>query len=198
MPIINISKRISVFVIAILLISAIGLSGCGRENTNQGNTDQGSTDLSQKYGPIFESFDTTDIYGNPQDESLILNARYTLVLIWSTTCNPCIEGMPKMEALYQEYKDIGINVLGIVVDIQNQEGNPVQETVADAVSIADAKGVTFTNTMIPAPIMSFLYDEIQYTPTAFFVDQTGNIVSELYIGEREYDDWSDTIEKLIN
>jgi thiol-disulfide isomerase/thioredoxin len=170
----------------------LAFTGCG------GGTDQQSDDLGEKYGPIFESFSATDIYGAEQDENLILNARYTLVLIWSTTCNPCIEGMPKMEALHQEYKDIGVNVLGIVVNVQDQEGNPIPETIADAVSIVEAKSVTFPNIMIPAPVMDFLYSEIQYTPTAFFVDQSGTIVSDLIIGEQEYEYWSDAIEELIN
>lgn len=178
--------------IAMMLAASIALTGCGDNAAQQTN------DLGEKYGPIFESFSATDIYGDEQDERLILNARYTLVLIWSTTCNPCIEGMPKMEALYQEYKDVGVNVLGIVVNLQDQEGNPVPEAISDAVAIADGKGVTFSNIMIPAPIMDFLYSEIQYTPTAFFVDQSGTIVSELVIGEQEYDEWSESIEELIN
>ncbi len=176
-----------------LIVLTLSLVGCGTTND-----EQAEDTLGQKYGPIFESFSTTDIYGNPKDQSMILNSKYTLVLIWGTTCNPCIEGMPKMEAIYQEYKNVGINVLGIAVNLQDQAGNPIPETIADAVSIADAKGVTFTNTMIPAPIMTFLYDEIQYTPTAFFVDQTGTIVTELYIGEKEYDEWSEIIEDLLN
>jgi len=187
------SGIIKTLMLIFLVVLTLTFAGCGTDNEAQ--TDG---NLGQKYGPIFESFDTTDIYGNPQDQSLILNSRYTLVLIWSTTCNPCIEGMPKMESIYQEYKEVGINIMGIVVDIQDQEGNAVPTTVADAVSIIDTKGVTFTNTQIPAPIMTFLYDEIQYTPTAFFVDSTGTIVSELYIGEKEYDEWSEAIEKLIN
>lgn len=180
-------------ILIFLVVLAFSLAGCGNADD-----DQDVGDLGQKYGTIFESFSTTDIYGNPQDESTILNSRYTLVLIWSTTCNPCIEGMPKMEALYQEYKDVGLNIMGIVVNIQDQEGNPVPAIVADAVAIVEAKEVTFTNTMIPEPIMTFLYEEIQYTPTAFFVDRTGTIVSELYIGEKEYAEWSEAIEELIN
>lgn len=186
------TKKPIAFMMIFVIILAFSLTGCGT-----GNDDQKTGDLAKKYGPIFESFSTTDIYGKPQDESMIKNARYTLVLIWSTTCNPCIESMPKMESIYQEYKDVGVNMMGIVVNIQDQEGNAVPSTIADAVSITEAKGVTFTNTMIPAPIMTFLYDEIQYTPTAFFVDSTGTIVSELYIGEYEYDDWSEAIEELI-
>jgi thiol-disulfide isomerase/thioredoxin len=185
-------RKYQVVALMLALIAVVALSGCG------GNQDQQSDDLGNKYGPVFESFSTTDIYGKEQDESLILNARYTLVLIWSTTCNPCIEGMPNMEALHQEYKDVGVNVLGIVVNIQDQEGKPVPDTIADAVDIVRTKDVSFPNIMIPAPIMDFLYSEIQYTPTAFFVDQTGTIVSDLIIGEQEYDDWSDTIEELIN
>lgn len=189
----SIGRTIKILILIFLMGMTFLSAGCGANSDTQTNDDFG-----QKYGPIFESFETSDIYGNPQDESLILNSKYTLVLIWSTTCNPCIEGMPKMEALYQEYKDIGINIMGIVVDIQDQEGNAIPSTVSDAVSIIEAKGVTFTNTQIPAPIMTFLYDEIQYTPTAFFVDSTGTIVGDLYIGEKEYDEWSEAIEELIN
>ena len=188
----NKSKITKILILILLIILTYSFAGCGTDDEEKDGA------LGQKYGSIFESFDTTDIYGNPQDESLIINSRYTLVLIWSTTCNPCIEGMPKMEALYQEYKDVGINVMGIVVDIQDQNGDAVPSTVEDAVSIIETKGVTFTNTQIPAPIMTFLYDEIQYTPTAFFVDSAGTIVSELYIGEKEYDEWSEAIEELIN
>jgi thiol-disulfide isomerase/thioredoxin len=179
------------FFTAVMLVVAVSLAGCGE-------TDRNTNELGKKYGPIFESFTAEDIYGTVQDENLILDARYTLVLIWSTTCNPCIEGMPKMESLYQEYKDIGVTVLGIVVNLQDQQGNPVPETIADAVSIAEVKGVTFPNITIPAPVMDFLYSEIQYTPTAFFVDQSGTIVSDLVIGEQEYEYWSDAIEELIN
>lgn len=189
---INKTKKSTAIVAIFFIALALSLTGCGGDNDKQEDAA-----LGQKYGPIFESFSTSDIYGNPQDEQLITNAKYTLVLVWSTTCNPCIESMPKMESIYQEYKDVGINVLGIVVNLQDQKGNAVPATVADAVSITEAKGVTFTNTLIPAPIMSFIYEEIQYTPTAFFVDNTGTIVSELYIGEYEYDDWSEAIEKLI-
>ena len=183
--------KLTAFFMAVLLLSSVSLTGCGGAN-------QKADDLGTKYGPIFESFSAKDIYGVDQDENLILNARYTLVLIWSTTCNPCIEGMPKMEALYQEYKAIGVNVLGIVVNLQDQEGNPIPATIADAVSIAEVKGVTFPNIMIPAPVMDFIYSEIQYTPTAFFVDQSGTIVGDLVIGEQEYQYWSDAIEKLID
>lgn len=183
--------KLTAFFMAVLLLSSVTLTGCGGAN-------QQADDLGTKYGPIFESFSAKDIYGADQDENLILNARYTLVLIWSTTCNPCIEGMPKMEALYQEYKAIGVNVLGIVVNLQDQEGNPIPATITDAVSIAEVKGVTFPNIMIPAPVMDFIYSEIQYTPTAFFVDQSGTIVGDLVIGEQEYQYWSDAIEKLID
>ncbi len=189
----HITRITKLSILTFLVVLILSFVGCGSDNDGEM---EGT--LGEKYGPIFESFSTTDIYGNPQDEDLILSSRYTLILIWSTNCNPCIEGMPNMEAVYQEYKDAGINILGIVVDIQDQDGNAVSETVANAVSIVDAKGVTFTNTQIPAPIMTFLYDEIQYTPTAFFVDNTGTIVSELYIGEKEFDEWSEAIEELIN
>ena len=51
--------------------------------------------------------------------------------------------------------------------------------------------------MICTDVREMIYNEIQYTPTAFFVDKEGRIVGDLYVGVYDYEDWSDTIEEVM-
>jgi thiol-disulfide isomerase/thioredoxin len=40
----------------------------------------------------------------------------TLVDVWSTSCKPCLESMPSLEALWKAQKAQGLVVIGVAVD----------------------------------------------------------------------------------
>jgi thiol-disulfide isomerase/thioredoxin len=42
--------------------------------------------------------------------------KLTLIDFWATWCKPCMAAIPKIEAIFQTYKDSGLNVIGINVD----------------------------------------------------------------------------------
>ncbi len=42
--------------------------------------------------------------------------KVTVVDFWSTACEPCVKMMPAIEALYQERKGQGLQVVGIAID----------------------------------------------------------------------------------
>jgi peroxiredoxin len=42
--------------------------------------------------------------------------QYVLLDFWATWCAPCIEQMPKMRALHEQYEDRGLKVIGVSVD----------------------------------------------------------------------------------
>lgn len=50
---------------------------------------------------------------NLQDE---LGEKLTILDFWATWCKPCINAMPKVNAIYEQYKTKGVNVIGINVD----------------------------------------------------------------------------------
>ncbi|MFB6317148.1 TlpA disulfide reductase family protein [Saccharicrinis sp. FJH54] len=40
----------------------------------------------------------------------------TIIDFWATWCKPCLNAMPKINSIYEMYKDKGVNVIGINVD----------------------------------------------------------------------------------
>lgn len=60
------------------------------------------------------TFATTDLNGNPVDESLLDGYDVIIFNVWEPWCSPCVSEMPDLERLYQLYKDKGVLVVGVV------------------------------------------------------------------------------------
>ena len=65
---------------------------------------------------LLGDLDTQDIYGNKVDDSLLSEYKLTMVNVWATYCNSCIEGMPEMAKLYHAWKEKGVQIVGLVSD----------------------------------------------------------------------------------
>jgi peroxiredoxin len=85
-----------------------------------------------------------------------------LVNFWASWCGPCRTELPKMEALYQEYQDLGFEILAINVD--DEAG------MAD-VLLNDIE-VTFPILYDSAGEVSQLYD-VNAMPTTVIIDRDG-------------------------
>lgn len=44
------------------------------------------------------------------------NGKYTLYDFWGTWCKPCIQMMPEIKAIYDEYEKYGLEVIGVAYD----------------------------------------------------------------------------------
>jgi thiol-disulfide isomerase/thioredoxin len=54
-----------------------------------------------------------------------INAKTKLTLIdfWFSHCNPCISQFPELEPIFEKYKTIGFNIIGISVDTKDKIGD---------------------------------------------------------------------------
>lgn len=61
-----------------------------------------------------------------------LKGKVVIVNFWATWCPPCLQEMPSLNEIYNEYKDKGVEVLGLTLD---EEGLPVTKPVLTKLGI---------------------------------------------------------------
>lgn len=57
-----------------------------------------------------------DIDNQTQSFENLKGEKLTLIDFWATWCKPCIKAIPKLNEIYNEYKEKGVNIIGINCD----------------------------------------------------------------------------------
>ena len=132
------------------------------------------------------SFSTTDREGNVWDESVFQTHKLTMLNFWEPWCGPCVQEMPDLRKLSEEYADRGLQILGVY-------SSPGMEEDVD--TVLESTGVQY-------PILHYTeaFDIFRsgYVPTTVFVDEGGHVLGEqLYVGSRSYADWETLILELL-
>lgn len=145
------------------------------------------------------SFTTTDVQGNTVTQDIFAEYNLTLVNIFATWCSPCVQEMPELEKLRQEYADRGIRlgVIAVVLDAKTASGIDA-DTVALANRLRERSGAQFPFLIPDETDMNGRLTGIQSVPESFFVDSQGNIVSDSYIGARSQADWAKIVEQELS
>ncbi len=170
----------------IMMLSLFLIAGCAEKSEN----------IADSAG--LTSFETQDIYGEVKDQDIFQDYSLTLVNVWGTFCGPCLKEMPYLGELQKEYEPKGVNIAGIVVDVQNQDLEMITEQQELAKEIATTTGAEYTHLIVSEEIINSVLNQFDAIPASFFVDSDGNIVSEFYIGAKSKEDWVEIIEENIS
>lgn len=195
------NKRLMPFLI--LLLSLALLYGCG--GGADADTDAGDQVIPppQDHGTNEEvtvgltSFRTTDIYGEEKTQEIFSGYDMTLVNVWGTFCKPCLDEMPFLGELHKEYEPQGVNIVGIVVDVQDNDLQIIEDQRKLAQDIAAGTGADYTHLLVSEELIQSVLSQFDAIPASFFVDSDGNIISEFYIGSREKEDWKALIDENL-
>jgi peroxiredoxin len=142
--------------------------------------------------PVGEHLPAPDFtLSTPSGASLSLSelrGKVVLLNFWATWCVPCRKEMPGIEALYQRYKDRGLEVVAISLD--KIEAAPVEAFAKDV-------GVTYRVLLDPSWATARTYG-VRGLPATFLLDRTGNVVMR-ELGERDWmeDAKQQTVEGLL-
>ncbi len=85
-----------------------------------------------------------------------------MINFWASWCGPCREELPLMEELYQEYQDLGFEILAVNVDDEESKADVLLNDIE----------VTFPVLYDTSGEVSKLYD-VSAMPTTVFVDRDG-------------------------
>jgi peroxiredoxin len=94
-----------------------------------------------------------------------LRGQVVLLNFWATWCYPCRTEMPSMQALYQDYRERGLEILAIASDGQGMD------VVAPFV---DAHGLTFPVLLDPQNVVGARLF-VQAIPMSYLLDKDGRI-----------------------
>lgn len=173
-------RKISVLVCILVL-----LCGCS-----------GETISTEKGECIFGTFATTDMAGNPVNEAIFSGHKLTMVNIWATFCGPCTEEMPDLSQLQKEFGD-DFQLIGIVVDAADKNGNVLPDKKAAAAAIIETTGADYLH-LLPSRSLNQAYlNDVQSVPETIFVDENGNQIGVCFFGAKSKDQWKKIIDTLL-
>ena len=109
-----------------------------------------------------------------------LKGKVVVVDFWATWCGPCVAEMPKMKALYAEYKNKGVQFIGVSLD---QSGSGLDKLMA----FVEENGITWPQYYQGAGWDSEFSKSwgIRSIPAVFVVDQQGKVYSDKARGKLE-------------
>lgn len=152
-----------------------------------------STEIStdEYYSPDI-IFTISDLNGNKINENEFSKHKVTMINFWEPWCGPCVNEMPEIEKLYENYKDKGLYIIGVFSSTDQLE---------DVKSVIASAGTTY-----PIATYDEAFDIYQtgYVPTTIFIDQNGHILpasngysEHAIVGANSYEKWAELIENFL-
>lgn len=221
------SKIISLFLALMVIVTVF--SACGKEKapdtsdpaansttTATGNTEKENTPTEENASSdgqtaptvesgekndsaFFDAFESETIDGKKVTDDIFKGNKLTMINVWGTFCSPCINEMPDLQKLSEDYKDKGVKVIGIVLDVYDyteQKNSP--QKITDAKNILKQTGVKYQNILPSASLNKAKLDAIFSVPTTYFLNEKGEIIGSEYVGSRSYDEWSRIINNILD
>ena len=182
---ISVKKLWSMLILAALLTT--GLTACGGESSQETGSGNG----------VLAGCTAQDLEGNDVDDSIFDDYDVTMINVWGTFCGPCIQEMPDLGQLAEDYADEGLQIVGIVSDATDYEGGYPEETVELAKEIVEETGAGYLHLLPSQDLLNRVLSSIQVVPTTFFVDSEGNQLGGIVTGSKSYDDWTAILDQKL-
>ena len=173
----------------LLLAGLILLSGCGK--TENQNTDAYSLNNEDDSDQIV--FEGHDIEGNTVSSALFSESKLTMVNVWATYCNPCLNEMPGLGALAAEYDTEEFQIIGIISDVQEDASREMIDLAADLI---EQTGADYTHLLLNESLYYALLTGVNAVPTTFFIDENG-VILDTVIGAMDKSAWEEKINALL-
>ncbi len=139
-----------------------------------------------------------------------LRGKVVLLEFWGHWCGPCIGAMPKLFSMYDEYRDKGLEIIGVHVDI----GQGIDSVAKLDEKLAEIKKNRWNGRDIPFPVALVLENKMPFRsdverqarsplaakyginsfPTGILIDRQGNVAGIFHVG---YKPDEPILEKLL-
>ena len=139
------------------------------------------------------TFDAQTLDGASLSSDLFADSRITMVNVWATYCNPCLNEMPGLGELALTYDSEDFQLIGIISDVMEGADEKTLQKAADLVA---QTGADYPHLLLNESLYTALLKEVSAVPTTFFVNQDGQILDTV-IGAMEKSAWEEQIDALL-
>jgi peroxiredoxin len=115
-------------------------------------------------------FELATVDGKSERLSTHLGKEVVLLDFWATFCEPCLAGMPHLDALYREHRGQGFVVLGIAID------GP--DSIAQVKTTVSKLGVSFPILLDQETRVVALYNPKTSAPYSVLIGRDGRILKK--------------------
>lgn len=183
-------KKLYLLICGILALSMLLFGGCAKlSELVPGSKAESSAPSKASKSQV--SFEATDLEGNKVTGEIFSQSKLTMVNVWATYCNPCLNEMPELGELAAEYEREEFQIIGIVSDVV--EGS--DQTLAE--SLVQETGADYPHLLLNESIYNALLTDVSAVPTTFFLDESGAVLDTV-VGAMEKSAWEEKIHELKN
>lgn len=146
---------------------------------------------------VFKAMNLETLDGDSFTTENLKDARITLFNVWGTTCAPCVEELPTLEELNHSYAPGEIQVVGLLEDSLDTNGQLVPAHLKTAKSYLETAGATYPTLALDEQTYAYVKTASIGTPTTFFVDGEGNII-HVVTGANTLQGWKKQVDTALS
>lgn len=186
---------------AIILLFILLLTGCGSSRPNgelevptTGPTnapEEGAEDAEEE--KYYITFEATTTEGDAWNSDKFANSKLTMINVWGTYCSPCLSEMPALGELASEYDAAEFQIVGIICDVMDTDG---QEAIDGAKELISETGADYPHLLLNESLYTNLVGAVTAVPTTFFVAQDGSMLGYL-TGALDKETWKQLIDQIL-
>ena len=124
------------------------------------------------------TFDSVNLDGEQVTDEIYKDKKITVLNVWATYCNPCINEMPEL-AKWETEMGEDAQILYLCSDIFSTDSS----NIPLAEQIADKSGINRKNVIYNLPgTCADAVNTVTGVPTTFFIDQNGVVLEDFVVG----------------
>lgn len=193
-------RKLYQMIFGVLVLSALLLSGCtggsgempesSPELATDSGTSEAVSEVPAESPAVPVTFEGIDLEGNPVSSEIFSQSKLTMVNVWATYCNPCLQEMPELGELAAEYDAEEFQIIGIVSDVM--EGTDQSQVE----SLVQQTGANYPHLLLNESIYYALLTDVSGVPTTYFIDHDGVVLGRV-AGAKEKSVWEGIINELL-
>lgn len=190
-----------------LVLSAVLLCGCGGGGAGKTEEGSGAQETEDSGAQKTEStagaeedasgaqavFEGKDMEGNRVSSDDFSKSKLTMINVWATYCSPCLNEMPELGELAQEYDPEDFQIIGIVSNVPegaDEESLELVEVLIEQTSAA------YPHVLLNESLLDGMLADVTGVPTTFFYNQEGKLLDTV-VGAKDKAAWKEIIDGLI-